>query len=160
SKEIDLSWHVYSLAGDLSSDGRTVLINEEQSGGAAGAVYLRGTDGSPAGLLGDGNGGGLSPGGEGGRAMSSTWGRLTLLPTRPGQLRVLPGGGLLYSDGCFFPDGQRLLLAGVSSGRPPRLWIQDVAGGAPRALTPEGFSMGPISPDGRSIATRGPDGEL
>jgi hypothetical protein len=40
--------------------------------------------------------------------------------------------------------------------------MQDVAGGKPRPLTPEGVSWtgSSVSPDGRSLLARGPDGRL
>src|SRR6202162_258270 len=59
----------------------------------------------------------------------------------------------------FFPDGRRILFAGSEPGRGIRLFILDLAGGKPRAITPEGVtivSQDPFSPDGRSIAAIGP----
>src|SRR5262249_39645613 len=61
---------------------------------------------------------------------------------------------LTYNDARFFPDGKRLLLFAAAPGRPARLWVQDIAAGEPRPLTPEGFEFGPISPDGKWVATR------
>jgi serine/threonine protein kinase len=47
SSERDLSWLDYSNAKDLSADGKTLLFSEDgEGGGAAYAVYIRGTDGS------------------------------------------------------------------------------------------------------------------
>jgi hypothetical protein len=73
AKEEDLSWFDYSYPADLSADGKTLLFDEEGSGGglsyskSAGltyAVYVRNTDGSPAVLLGEGAALALSPDGR------------------------------------------------------------------------------------------------
>ena len=61
----ELSWLDASWLIDLSSDGRTVLLNEAGEGsGALVVAYLRGTDGSPAVKLGEGEGLGISPDGK------------------------------------------------------------------------------------------------
>src|SRR5206468_8159563 len=60
-KERDLSWLDWSLVRDLSPDGKTVLFDESGDGaGAAYAVGLRKTDGSPAVRLGEGAASALS----------------------------------------------------------------------------------------------------
>ena len=49
AKERDLSWLDWSVPGDLSADGRTVLFAETgEGGGPKYAVYLRKTDGTPS----------------------------------------------------------------------------------------------------------------
>src|SRR6185369_5482447 len=62
----------------------------------------------------------------------------------------------------WFPDGRRILISGHEPGRGSRIFVQDVAGGKPRAITPErvSFLFHPISPDGRSIVATGTDGRL
>src|ERR1700693_4718717 len=56
TKERDLSWLDWSLAADLSTDGRTLLSGEDGEGGGANyAVYLRKMDGSLAVRLGGGS---------------------------------------------------------------------------------------------------------
>jgi dipeptidyl aminopeptidase/acylaminoacyl peptidase len=62
----------------------------------------------------------------------------------------------------WFPDGKRLLISGHEPGRGSRLFIQDVAGGKPRAITPELVSVlfHAISPDGKSVVATGSDGRL
>jgi len=57
AKERDLSWFDWSLMGDMSADGRTVLFSESGEGGGQGySTFLRATDGSPAVRLGEGSG--------------------------------------------------------------------------------------------------------
>jgi hypothetical protein len=41
-----------------------------------------------------------------------------------------------------------------------RLYVQDLAGGKPRPITPEGVGVGQVSPDGRWIVTVDPDDKL
>ena len=54
-KDRDLSLLDWSLARDLSSDGKLLLFDESgEGGGAHHAIYVRKTDGSPAVRLGDG----------------------------------------------------------------------------------------------------------
>jgi len=64
------------------------------------------------------------------------------------------GVGLL-----LVPDGKRFLFSGNEAGRGVRLYVEDIEGGKPRAITPEGtnalaFSL---SPDGKFVAAVGPD---
>ena len=110
----ELSWLDESWLVDLSSDGRTVLLNEAGEGsGASSVAYLRGTDGSPAVKLGEGEGFALSPDGKWVLAenLSSAGkpGTLFLLPTGPGQARTLTGEFAEYSWGAWLPDGKSVV---------------------------------------------------
>ncbi|MEP6993714.1 MAG: WD40 repeat domain-containing protein, partial [Acidobacteriota bacterium] len=160
ANEVDLSWLDLSGCADLSEDGKTVLIDEWGSVGARGAVYLRKTDGSPAVRLGEGRAQALSPDGKWAIAIPPALDRLVVLPTGTGETRVLRKEGLKYSGAKWFPDGRRVLFEASTPGHSSRLYLQDLAGGEPRPLTPEGFRVGPVSPDGKFIAARGLDGGL
>jgi serine/threonine protein kinase len=155
SKEVDLSWFDFSHGKGLSDDGKSILFDE---GGIAtgdkGGVYLRGTDGSPAVHLGEGYAVGLSPDGKWALAMDSRG--LVLLPVGVGQSRVLNTEGLEFHSAGWFPDGKRVLLSAAQHGRPPRLYVQEIEGGSPRPITPEGVEIGPVSPDGNTVMGRGP----
>jgi hypothetical protein len=83
---------------------------------------------------------------------------LTLAPTGPGEPRDLDLGGLHVYLARFFRAGRRLLLGAEQPGRAGRLWLMDLAGGAPRPLTPELTGMGVPSPDGRLVAAIGNEG--
>ena len=39
------------------------------------------------------------------------------------------------------PDGKRLLVAGFEEGKGQRVYVQDLAGGVPRPVTPEGVAV-------------------
>ena len=60
------------------------------------------------------------------------------------------------------PDGKQIVFAASENGHSSRCYIQNLEGGAPRAVTPEGTTlfMGQkvVSPDGRTAAVIGPDG--
>ncbi|HEY3123942.1 MAG TPA: hypothetical protein VGK70_07730, partial [Thermoanaerobaculia bacterium] len=164
-KERDLSWLDWSLARSLSPDGRTILIGESGEGGGAGySVYVRGTDGSPAIRLGEGTAESLSPDGRWALAIvrPTKEAQLVAYPTGTGEARPLPTDGLKVQQADWLPDGKRVLFEGIEDGHGVRIYVRDFAGGKARAISPEGyrFFKGAISPDGKSVAVRGPDGRL
>ena len=157
TRERDLSWLDFSVAKDLTADGRTVLFDEQRSfSGRIAGVYLRGTDGSPAVRLGDGLATALSPDGKWALTGDPRTGIRVLLPTGAGSPRPLPKISL-ENTGClsWFPDGQHALCLGEEHGKPPHLFELDLAGKT-RPLTPYGFGgvpfSKPVSPDGREVA--------
>jgi len=164
TKERDLSWLDYSFGVDLSADGKTLLICEQ--GGGAGArytVYTRRTDGSPAVKIGEGQALALSPDGEWALSLllTSLPQQLVLLPTGTGEPRLLPRDMIeSYQMASWFTDGKRILIAANERGRRERLYIQDVSGGMPRAITAEGVTLPgnhAISPDGRFVVATDAD---
>jgi Tol biopolymer transport system component/tRNA A-37 threonylcarbamoyl transferase component Bud32 len=161
NKERDLTWLDWSLPADLSPDGKTLLFYEAgEGGGAPYAVYLRMTDGSPAVRLGEGIALALSP--------DQKWvistplrspGELILLPTKAGEPRLVAKDDINHFQARWFPDGRRILFAGNEPGHGVRLYVQDLAGGKPEAITPEGVATLAYSPspDGKEVAAIGPD---
>jgi eukaryotic-like serine/threonine-protein kinase len=163
SVERELSWLDLSEPVAFSSDGKNLLFTEESgSVGVNYAVCLRGTDGSAVVRLGEGTASDLSPDGKWALAVvPSAPQQLVLYPTGAGEKRRLESGGLVsYDSARFFPDGRRLLVCGAETGHAVRCYIQEVAGGKPRPVTPEGTSRGFVSPDGGSILVRGTTGTL
>ena len=70
---------------------------------------------------------------------------------------------------AWLPDGKRIFLLGSLAGAPPRGYVIDAAGGAPRPFGPEGWlwgggavsveeRLGGFSPDSRFATMKGPDG--
>lgn len=165
--ERDLSWHDWSLTRDLSDDGSTILFTESgEAGGTSYGVYIRRTDGSPALRLGDGSALAFpsSPAPAWALAKTSeTQPRLVLLPTGPGEPQMLERASMSYQQwAAFFPDGRRVLFTGNEPGKGSRLYVQEIAGGRPRTITPdtEGVYLSApraISPDGLRAAAMGPD---
>ncbi len=157
--ERELSWLDGAEGVDLSADGRTVVLNEGGEGGGANrAVYVRGTDGSPATLIGEGTGQSLSPDGRQVLAVTmATPPTLVLLPTGPGTPRTIPAEGMkgrLFA--AFHPDGRQILVSDQT-----RTYVLSVEGGKARPLGPPGLRLppfgDPVSPDGRVVALVDPD---
>jgi Tol biopolymer transport system component/tRNA A-37 threonylcarbamoyl transferase component Bud32 len=153
-QESDLSWFDASRVSDISADGKTILFVERSSGQARNpAIYLRKTDGSQAVRLGDGNRPALSPDGRFVACILNNGAatELSLLPTGPGEPRVLSAPGMHYESVEWFPDGERLLIVGHEPGKPVRTFMQDLRGGAPVAVTPSGIAASHVSPDGKYL---------
>ena len=160
--ERNLTWLDYSEVRDISSDGRLVLFDEES--GVMGPNYsvcLRRTDGAPPVRLGEGRACGLSPDGKLALAFIPTSpGQLVLYPTGPGETRRLERGPIQdYTDARWFADGKRILVTGSERGHAPRCYVQEIAGGLPRAVTPEGTTRGLISPDGQAAVVENGSGQ-
>lgn len=168
-KERDLSWLDYSYPADISADGKTVLFDEEGVGGGVQygnaqeltyAVYVRSTDGSSAIRLGEGAADALSPDQK--WVIVQTPGspeQLRLLPTGAGETQPLTNDSINHQWARWFPDGKRFAFSGNEPGRGVRIYAQDVSGGKPTAISPEGVDATAfaISPDGQSIVGIGPD---
>ena len=167
NQERDLSWFDYSVPGDMSSDGKSLLFDEEGDGGGPNySLFIRNTDGSPPTHLGDGVASSLSPDGNWAIAtLPTTPSQIVLLPTGAGSPRTLERYGIEdYGVADFFPDGKRILFSGSEHGHAMRDYVQDIEGGKPQPVTPEGvtsvWKTHPISPDGTSIIALDPDGKL
>jgi eukaryotic-like serine/threonine-protein kinase len=163
-EEHNLTWLNWSFPADITRDGRTLLFDEQNV--VPPGVYLRPLDGSgPAVKLGDGFSFGLSPDGRftlNAPKPAST--QLVLLPTGPGESKMLAQSNVVTQAAAFFPDGRRIVLTGNEPGRGVRLYVQDLPDGKPRAISPEGVStsrtVSPVSPDGKLIVAQGPDAKL
>jgi Tol biopolymer transport system component/predicted Ser/Thr protein kinase len=158
--ERDLSWLDFPNSPDLSPDGRMLLFTDASSAaGSNYAVCMRTTDGGPVVRLGEGQGFGLSPDGRWALAIVYTPPQVVIYPTGPGEPRPLPRGDLeAYQWASWFADGQKVLVAGNEEGKASRCYAQDVSGGPPRPVTPEGTEDGRVSPDGQRILYATPDG--
>ena len=165
TKERDLSWHDWTSPRDMSDDGKLVSFDETgEAGGETGGLYVRRTDGSPAVRLGDGETPSLSPDGKWvlARGTGAIKG-LMLLPTGAGDSRTIASGDVQVHAAYFFPDARHILEVGNVQGHGLRMWIQDLEGGAPRAISPEGVGVRArscISPDGKRVAARDPEGTI
>jgi eukaryotic-like serine/threonine-protein kinase len=165
----ELSWLDYTYPSDLSSDGKTLLFDEEggggaldysKSGGLTYAVYIRKTDGSPAVLLGEGGAVALSPDGK--WAISQTQespSQFRLLPTGPGEPRDLTKDNINHSWAHWFPDGKRILFSADEPGKGVRFYVYDLATSKSQVISQEGVNgtAFTLSPDSTQIAAIGPD---
>ena len=159
-EERDLSWLEGSVIGILSQDGQTILFCESADiMGTNYAVCLRKTDGTPVVRLGEGSPMDLSADGKWALAVVlTTPPQLMIYPTGAGESRRLERGGIEnYSSARWFPNGRSILICGNEAGKATRFYVQDLAGGPPQAVTPEGTRDGLLSPDGKLVLARGPD---
>ena len=82
---------------------------------------------------------------------------LVLLPTGAGEpVRIRNDGIRNYEGMAWMPDGRQIVFAGSAAGQGVRCYTQDIEGGEPRPITPQGnrFGLGqrPVSPGGEWIA--------
>jgi eukaryotic-like serine/threonine-protein kinase len=169
AKERDLSWLDYSYPADLASDGKTVLFDEEGVGGGVQfgnsqeltyAVYVRETDGTPAIRLGEGGAAALSPDKKWVIAATpNSPAQLRLLPTGAGETQQLTNDSINHQWARWLPDGKRFVFSGNEPERGVRLYVEDIAGGKPKPISPEGADAiaFAVSPDGQTVAGIGPD---
>ncbi|MFL5619205.1 MAG: protein kinase domain-containing protein [Gemmatimonadaceae bacterium] len=154
TEERDLSWLDNSSLPSISGDGRVLAFdNEAADAGVNYAVMLRKTDGSPAVKLGEGS---LRAFSRDTRwvlsVVQSPVAQLMLYPTGVGQARRIDKGELeSYSAASFHPDGKRILVCGNERARAIRCYMRPLGDGPLRAVTPEGYSHGELSPDGREL---------
>jgi dipeptidyl aminopeptidase/acylaminoacyl peptidase/predicted Ser/Thr protein kinase len=157
----DISWFADSDPVEISADGRTVLFNDEER------ILLRAIDGSsPPVQVGKGYGLALSPDGKWvasfPRHFSRSQPEIALLPSGAGEAKAVKGDGVLYQIGGWFsrPDGRALVVIGHEPDRPWRTFVQEIEGGKPRAVTPEGIRGLDGSSDGRLVLAQDEDGRL
>jgi len=150
----DLSWFDLSVIKALSADGRTVAFGEVRGSQKVMSIYIRKTDGSAAVRLGDGAPQDLSP--DGRWVVTRTVGALPtwmILPVGPGLARTLPRGDVVTRyEADFLPNGQAVAFGGQEEGREPSIYVQDLTGGLPRRISPEGVrTTGLATPDSQFV---------
>ncbi|HTT19170.1 MAG TPA: protein kinase [Candidatus Sulfotelmatobacter sp.] len=164
-KDIDLSWHDWNSAHDISRDGKSVLFEDaSEAAGPNYAVVVRPVDGGLPIRLGEGSSGNLS--GDGKWAASipvSEAAQITLFPVGPGQPRTVHVTGVQHIHvgwTRFLPGDQELTVTGDDRGHGARCFVVNLSNGQARAVTPEGLPCGPISPDGRLLISKNHAGEI
>jgi hypothetical protein len=154
-KSMDISWHDWNIAKDISRDGQSVLFEDSsEAAGSQYAVAIRKIDGTPPVHLGEGSGGRLSPDGKWAVSiLPGNKGQVKLLPIGPGQPRQVSTPGLDIQNGSsrFLADGKRITLDAIEPGHGVRTYLVDIEGGKPVPITPEGITGGLISPKGEYI---------
>ncbi|HET7291214.1 MAG TPA: protein kinase [Vicinamibacteria bacterium] len=146
-RERDVSWFAASRVLDLSSDGRTLLFEEEGEG----ALYVANTTEKVAPIrLGEASfGAALSP--DGRWAAVKTPKEIVLLPTGAGEPRKLSLAGVTPIFIRWSRDGKRCLLVGMEPGHIPRTYSLDVEDGRLQPLSAEGLACLSSSPDDREL---------
>jgi tRNA A-37 threonylcarbamoyl transferase component Bud32/Tol biopolymer transport system component len=166
SEEAELPAADFSFLSDLSDDGKYVLGTDTGEGGGPNfSFYIQGTDGSPAVWLGEGDGQALSPDGRFALAVltHAEPQRLIVVPVGAGETRTLdPGDILQYRRAVWDNTGRRVVFSGVDKQNSLRVYVQDLEGGPPKAVTPDDVGLDkvgrPVSPDGRRVVAIGSDG--
>jgi len=169
AKERDLSWLDYATLRDISADGKQITFDDwGAAGGASNLAYVRKVDGSPAIKLGGWSAPVFSP--DSSRVLAietsmSNTPNLALLPTGAGDVqRLTPPPIQQFNDLGFMPDGKAVYFAGGDN-QGMKFYIQDLAGGAPKAVTPlislkaSHFETSSVSPDGKFIFARDLNGK-
>jgi serine/threonine protein kinase/DNA-binding beta-propeller fold protein YncE len=155
-KPVDLSWHEWNVAKDISPDGQSVLFEDGgETAGAHFSVAIRKLDGTPPVELSEGSASKLSPDGK--------WvisivlgkpGKVSLVPTGVGQPRTLslPQFEKIHNGtGHFLEDGKHFTINANEPGQAVRTYLVDLEGKKPIPITPEGTTGDLISPDGQYI---------
>ena len=151
AKEHDLSWLDWGAIRDLSPDGQTLIFTHfGEKSGKNYSVYLRKTNSSAAVRLGEGSGWALSPDGKRVISILADPPHIVLLPTGAGELQKLPTDGIEeFGLGAnWLPDGNRIVFIGREHGHALRSYLQDLNGGMPLPVTPEGVTGTLVSSDG------------
>lgn len=153
----ELSWKDWSIAMDISPDGKRILFGEEgENSGFSYQVGVRPTDGSPPVILGPGIAQSLSP--DGNWALSilpPPDDQILLLPTGAGISRPLARGSVEryeFFGARWTPDSRQIVFVGYETGHTARCYAQSIDGGAPRPFTPDGMMYCTVSPSGAVLA--------
>ncbi len=156
SKPVDLSWHDWNVAKDISSDGQSILFEDDSE--IAGHMFssaIRKIDGTPPVNLSGGSPSKLSPDGK--------WvisivlgkpGRVSLVPIGVGQPHIIPLPEFeeIHNDtDRFLQDGKHFTINANEPGHAVRTYVVDLDGKNATPITPEGTTGILISPDGKYI---------
>src|SRR5207244_8447727 len=109
----DLSWLDWSLARDLSPDGKLVLFDETGEGGNY-SVYVRPLDGGPAIRLGEGAAGRFSSDGQSALAVRHVPkpNQIFVYPIGPGETRQVTHDAITHQIAAWLPDRKRIVFLG------------------------------------------------
>jgi DNA-binding winged helix-turn-helix (wHTH) protein len=158
--EKEVSWRDWSIPTDISGDGNNVLFAEEGvESGPTYTVAVRNLSGSPPIPLGPGMAGNLSPDGKWATTVVSN-SHLLLLPTGAGAAKQIEQSDIqqYWYGGKWMPDGKQIVFSGSRPGHAVQCFVQDLDGGKPRPVTPEGVNFCDLSPDGKMMVGNGLNG--
>jgi hypothetical protein len=75
-----------------------------------------------------------------------------VLPAGTGQGRQVTNDFIDHQDSSWLPDSKRFVFQGAEPGHNTRLYVQELEGGSPKTISPEGYGIaGPVSPDGKYV---------
>jgi len=148
-QERDLTIVNWTLLRAISRDGRTVLLEEQGAGSHPESdLYVRASDGSPPVRIGQGNGWDFSPDLK---WVLSTRGQLYRIPLGPGEAQQISHDSIDHQEAHFLPAGTSVVFTGIEPGHKSRIYVQNVEGGVPRAISPEGVTGSIPTADGKFV---------
>jgi serine/threonine protein kinase len=158
--EHELGWLGWSYLRDFSRDGAKVLFEEQADGGGPNyTVFLRDTNGDPPIRISEGEGRAISPDNKWVIIKVAKGGPLRVEPTGAGEGRQLTHDDISYGRVRYLPDGKQLIATGIEPGHGARDYLIDLSSGESKPVTPEGVVGASVSPDGRYLAVKTPDGK-
>jgi hypothetical protein len=80
-----------------------------------------------------------------------------MLPTGPGQPRVITHDTMIKRNARWLPDGKRILYTANEPGQDPRIFIVSIDGGHPLPITPPLVIGALPTPDGMAVLGRAAD---
>jgi hypothetical protein len=84
--------------------------------------------------------------------------QIVLYPLGPGDPVRLDRGSIETRNSVrWFPDGKHVLICGNEPSKPSRCYRQDILGGQPEPITPEGVVTAWVTMDSRTLLVRGVD---
>jgi Tol biopolymer transport system component len=157
----DLSWFDWTYPSDISRDGKTILFHEAGvAGGKDFGMYFRKLDGSSPILLGIGGNGRFSLDEKSVIVTTARYpNQIYQYSIGAGEQRQLTHDATQKDGAMWLPDGKRFLFQGTDAGHSTRVYRQDLDGGAPIAISPEGYQLdyALVSPDGKYTVSLAPD---
>ena len=157
--ERSLGWLDVNLPTELSADGTRLLFAiEGEAARDSYKAFVASTVGGEPTFLGDGMPTGFSPDGKTAISIfpwdshSGSIPQIRLLPTGPGAPREVTADSISHAWATWRPGHEQIIFTGAEPGHQRRSWLQDIQGGKPRALTPEGIFGLRVSPDGETLA--------
>jgi hypothetical protein len=160
---VELSWLDWSLARDMTNDGRRALFDETGPGMLhMAATFVRTTDGAPAVRISDGVAMGFMPDEKHILTIDSRQDARTLAihPLGAGEPLRIPLGDLKCHFARAFKDGRSVAVVGNYPGKHMGLYRVEIPSGKCTTLTehPMAMTHPVLSPQGDVVLLRQPDG--
>lgn len=170
TRDRDLNWGRWTLPGDLSRDGRTMLLSSLDEYEPDYKVMTRSMDGAGPVQIGRGRAQELSPDGKWALSITpSEPHRVLLFPTGPGESREVDVSDLDPNVATFVPHGFTVAVVGRRNGLPAAV-VVDVSSGERttldlsslqgRAFSLRRYLPTNASPDGSLLAVQADDGKV
>jgi Tol biopolymer transport system component len=153
SKERDLSWFDWTVPDDIARDGRTFTFHEAGVGGGKDySQFVLRTDVAQPMLLGQGDGGVLSPDGKWVLAVTArSPSQIFLYPLGAGEPNEVTHDSIDHIDLAWLHDGKGFVFLGAEPDHNTRVYVEDLTGAHPKAISAEGYGSygAPVSYDGK-----------